>query len=229
MSEVSATDGNTYQVQYFERAVFELHPELDAPNNVLLSLLGTQKYAAKYTNTAAVPTTSATATVATATAIVASVPATPGATATPVPTASATNTPIATATPTAPTPTVTATHMPTATATATPVTPPALVTAVPLPVATYFTSVPAAVKRGANATASVQTVSNAACSIAVMYKAGDNVAAAGLGDKTAPTRGLVSWTWTVGAQITPGTFPVSVTCVSDGRSATARTMIQITA
>ncbi len=52
MSEVSATDGNTYQVQYFERAVFELHPDKAAPNNVLLSLLGTQKYAAKYGGTA---------------------------------------------------------------------------------------------------------------------------------------------------------------------------------
>ncbi|HYP40118.1 MAG TPA: hypothetical protein VEX13_07130 [Chloroflexia bacterium] len=39
--EVSATDGKPYKVQYFERAVFEFHPENPAPNNVLLSLLGT--------------------------------------------------------------------------------------------------------------------------------------------------------------------------------------------
>lgn len=48
--EVSDTDGKTYTVQYFERAIFELHPENPAPNDVLLSLLGVflnqQKYPA---------------------------------------------------------------------------------------------------------------------------------------------------------------------------------------
>jgi hypothetical protein len=48
MQEVSATDGRTYTVQYFERAVFELHPELRAPNDVLLSLLGVFLYNEKY-------------------------------------------------------------------------------------------------------------------------------------------------------------------------------------
>ncbi|HEX9991271.1 MAG TPA: hypothetical protein VGE45_22645 [Chloroflexia bacterium] len=48
MSEVSETDGKSYTVQYFERAVFELHPELPAPNNVLLSLLGNFLYKQKY-------------------------------------------------------------------------------------------------------------------------------------------------------------------------------------
>ncbi len=36
------SDGNTYQVQYFERARFELHPENQPPYNVLLGLLGTE-------------------------------------------------------------------------------------------------------------------------------------------------------------------------------------------
>src|SRR5438874_1069967 len=34
MQEVSPTDGNIYTVQYFERAIFESHPENVAPNNV---------------------------------------------------------------------------------------------------------------------------------------------------------------------------------------------------
>jgi hypothetical protein len=34
-------------VQYFERAVFEHHPENAAPNDVLLSLLGTLRYEQK--------------------------------------------------------------------------------------------------------------------------------------------------------------------------------------
>jgi hypothetical protein len=35
--EVSDIDGKTYTVQYFERAVFELHPENQPPYDVLLS------------------------------------------------------------------------------------------------------------------------------------------------------------------------------------------------
>ena len=49
-TEVSPVDGKTYQVQYFERAVFEYHPENRAPNDVLLSLLGAFRYKAKYPN-----------------------------------------------------------------------------------------------------------------------------------------------------------------------------------
>jgi hypothetical protein len=48
MQEVSPTDGKTYTVQYFERAVFEQHPENQPPNDVLLSLLGTFLYNQKY-------------------------------------------------------------------------------------------------------------------------------------------------------------------------------------
>ncbi|HET8630527.1 MAG TPA: S8 family peptidase [Thermomicrobiales bacterium] len=40
--EVNTTDGKVYLVQYFERNRFELHPENQAPYNVLLGLLGTQ-------------------------------------------------------------------------------------------------------------------------------------------------------------------------------------------
>ncbi len=48
IQEQSATDGKTYTVQYFERAVFEAHPENPPPNDVLLSLLGDQRYRQKY-------------------------------------------------------------------------------------------------------------------------------------------------------------------------------------
>ncbi len=48
--EMSNTDGKTYTVQYFERAVFEAHPENAAPNDVLLSLLGNFLYKQKYPN-----------------------------------------------------------------------------------------------------------------------------------------------------------------------------------
>lgn len=48
--ERSDVDGKTYTVQYFERAVFEAHPENQRPYDVLLSLLGGEKYKAKYPN-----------------------------------------------------------------------------------------------------------------------------------------------------------------------------------
>jgi uncharacterized protein (DUF885 family) len=48
MQEKSDTDGKTYTVQYFERAVFELHTENQPPNDVLLSLLGNFLYKQKY-------------------------------------------------------------------------------------------------------------------------------------------------------------------------------------
>lgn len=50
MQEKSAVDGNTYTVQYFQRATMELHPENSPPNNVLLSLLGALQYKQKYPN-----------------------------------------------------------------------------------------------------------------------------------------------------------------------------------
>jgi hypothetical protein len=47
-TEISALNGKPYTVQYFERAVFEYHPENQAPYNVLLSQLGTFQYKHKY-------------------------------------------------------------------------------------------------------------------------------------------------------------------------------------
>ncbi|MDQ5823828.1 MAG: hypothetical protein M3441_06385 [Chloroflexota bacterium] len=47
-TEKSILDGKVYTVQYFERAVFEYHPENQPPHNVLLSQLGTFRYKEKY-------------------------------------------------------------------------------------------------------------------------------------------------------------------------------------
>jgi N-acetylneuraminic acid mutarotase len=48
MQERSDTDGKTYTVQYFERAVFEYHPQNRPPYDVLLSLLGVFEYNRRY-------------------------------------------------------------------------------------------------------------------------------------------------------------------------------------
>jgi hypothetical protein len=51
MQEQSEVDGKLYTVQYFERAVFEYHPEYaGTPYEVLLSLLGDLYYRQKYPN-----------------------------------------------------------------------------------------------------------------------------------------------------------------------------------
>ncbi len=49
-TERSQLDGKTYRVQYFERAVFELHPENKPPFDILLSQLGTFYVKSKYPN-----------------------------------------------------------------------------------------------------------------------------------------------------------------------------------
>lgn len=55
IEEQSGTEGKTYAVQYFERAVLELHPENQPPYEVLLQLLGTFRYAELYRNSAGAP------------------------------------------------------------------------------------------------------------------------------------------------------------------------------
>src|SRR5207237_226004 len=47
-TERSDVDGKRYVVQYFERAVFELHPDNSPPYNVLLSQLGSMQMKRKY-------------------------------------------------------------------------------------------------------------------------------------------------------------------------------------
>ncbi|MFL5735338.1 MAG: phosphate ABC transporter substrate-binding protein PstS, partial [Chloroflexia bacterium] len=47
-NEKSDTNGKTYLTQYFERAVFEMHPENQKPYDVLLSLLGVFTYKDRY-------------------------------------------------------------------------------------------------------------------------------------------------------------------------------------
>jgi hypothetical protein len=50
LEDQSPIDGKIYTVQYFERAVFEMHPENPRPNDVELSLLGVLAYRQKYPN-----------------------------------------------------------------------------------------------------------------------------------------------------------------------------------
>lgn len=57
--EVSALDGKSYKVQYFERTVFEAHPEKARPYDVLLSQVGRFQFQARHAGDTSLPTTSA--------------------------------------------------------------------------------------------------------------------------------------------------------------------------
>lgn len=46
--ETSVTDGKEHTVQYFQRNLFEAHPENAQPNDVLSALLGLEEYKARY-------------------------------------------------------------------------------------------------------------------------------------------------------------------------------------
>ncbi|MEO8289204.1 MAG: hypothetical protein ABI670_22575 [Chloroflexota bacterium] len=54
--ETSDLDGQTYRVQYFERAVFEYHPEQQPAYQVLLSQLGTFRFRSQYAASGPPPT-----------------------------------------------------------------------------------------------------------------------------------------------------------------------------
>jgi micrococcal nuclease len=116
-----------------------------------------------------------------------------------------------------------ATTSPAASAAATP-TPPATASPVaPAQTVVTFVNAPLTVARGSNATLQVKTAANVSCSIEVDYKSGPSTAA-GLVAKTSDGAGNVSWTWKVGANTTPGAWPITVTC----GGASAQTHITVT-
>jgi hypothetical protein len=67
---------------------------------------------------------------------------------------------------------------------------------------------------GSNATLVASVSPARACSIIVHYKSGPS-RAKGLYTKR-PVRGLVSWTWRVGTNTTPGRWKITVSCGSAG-------------
>ena len=113
-----------------------------------------------------------------------------------------------------PTPTATAAPTPTPTASPTPVPTP---TPVPLPVS--FTAWSKTVGQGHGASATIKTAKSAKCSIVVTYSTVESQAK-GLSTRSADTNGVATWTWTVGSNTEPGTWPIEVTCTSDGHTGT---------
>lgn len=101
---------------------------------------------------------------------------------------------------------------------------PAIATDAPVGVAVEAVSL--AVKPGSNASISIKTRPEAACSIKVTY---DKTAStdAGLVPKTADEFGVVMWTWSVETNQPVGSWPVEVTCAYNGKSGYGKTMITV--
>jgi hypothetical protein len=118
--------------------------------------------------------------------------------------------------------TVAASRAPTPTPSAAPPVP-SPIPAAPAQTAVSFVNAPITAARGLNATLQVKTDPNTSCSIVVNYKSGPSTAA-GLGAKTSDGAGNVSWTWKVGGNTTPGSWPITVTC----GNGSAQTYITVT-
>ena len=72
----------------------------------------------------------------------------------------------------------------------------------------------------------VKTAAEAMCGITVFYKSGPS-RAKGLVPQQANARGRAAWTWRVGSNTTPGTWPIVVTCGKDGDQAELRTSFEV--
>jgi len=80
---------------------------------------------------------------------------------------------------------------------------------------------------GETATATALTAPGASCAVVVTYASGPSEAQ-GLDPKTAGDDGSASWSWIVGINTTPGSWPVDIACVEpDGRRTTGRTLLMV--
>ncbi len=80
--------------------------------------------------------------------------------------------------------------------------------------------------RNATASITIKTLAKARCYIDVEYASGSSTAA-GLGAKTAPSTGRITWDWRVGGRTTKGTWPVYISCSVGSRSADTSTSITV--
>ena len=83
-----------------------------------------------------------------------------------------------------------------------------------------ITKRPGRVNHGDDASVTVVVSPKARCTIGVYYST-TRSRAHGLGAKTAKT---ITWTWTVGSNTNPGTWPVKIDCGKSGKAATTVTV-----
>jgi hypothetical protein len=99
-------------------------------------------------------------------------------------------------------------------------------TSAPTSLSVKVTGHTATALRNSIASVTIKTAAKARCSIAVEYKSGPSTAA-GLGDKTASSSGVVTWSWKVGSNTTRGTWPIYIDCQLGSRSGSAETSFTV--
>lgn len=99
------------------------------------------------------------------------------------------------------------------------------------PVGVATQSFSSQVPRGGNASLSIRTRPQAACSIRVTYSTTPDQAKeskdGGLVPKTADMYGVASWTWTVEADRPGGAWPVEITCAYKAQWGYGKEMLQV--
>lgn len=83
--------------------------------------------------------------------------------------------------------------------------------ATPAPSGFTLTQLTSPVSKGGNATATIQTVPGASCTITYVTPSGNVSQAQGLGPQTANGNGVCSWTWKISSNTNPGTGTVTIT------------------
>ncbi len=83
------------------------------------------------------------------------------------------------------------------------------------------------VSAGSNTSLEVKTTPKANCTVSVVYN-GVASTDSGLAPKVADAYGVAGWTWTVGAAVPAGSWPINVTCSYHAKSGVAKTNLQVT-
>ena len=95
------------------------------------------------------------------------------------------------------------------------------------PVGVSVDSLLSPVSAGSNTSLEVQTTPTASCAVSVVYN-GVASTDSGLAPKAADAYGVAGWTWTVGAAVPAGSWPITVTCSYHSKSAVVKTSLQVT-
>jgi hypothetical protein len=96
----------------------------------------------------------------------------------------------------------------------------------PKPLSVKVVKRTSSVPRNATASLTIKTTKRARCSITVEYPSGPSEAR-GLGDKTANSKGQVTWKWKVGSNTTKGRHSIHVDCEKGDRSGSIDTVFRV--
>jgi hypothetical protein len=96
----------------------------------------------------------------------------------------------------------------------------------PKPLSVKVVKRTSSVPRNATASLTIKTTKRARCSITVEYPSGPSEAR-GLGDKTANSKGQVTWKWKVGGNTTKGRHSIYVSCEKGDRYGSVATAFRV--